>query len=406
MPRVGQCAPFSITDVLHGGGALTLAPGQMFYPPSGNYWWQPGDETVLQMWNPIQGLWGSIAQPDSGLTSFNTDGFNFRLVNLSGVVTGANITAAGSGGTNGIGTAVTGVTVLVAAPGATGGGTALAYPIVGGSVPAPTITAAGGPFSVAPLVVCDPPPLGGIQATFAATLNSAGGLGSIAQINPGAGYPSVPNFYVIPQTQFYQGAPSGGVAAALLIPPGVVNPNQFTLTPTPAPGYNYATSSASLAGALLTPNALTGSGTLTGIVFYYYGSLYTGTTIPAITVTGCGAAAATAIMSMCMTGFSSVVGGATYGAGNPPNFETSLGLIATANNNLNLLPRAARGVMALAGGAITATGAVIEDAGFGFQKVPVAAVLNTSAVPGTLGTFVPVVGGVNDTSILQDKVSA
>ena len=32
-----------------------------------------------------------------------------------------------------------------------------------------------------------------------------------------------------------------------MFPPGVVNPNQFTLTPTPAPGYNYANSSASLA---------------------------------------------------------------------------------------------------------------------------------------------------------------
>ena len=47
---------------------------------------------------------------------------------------------------------------------------------------------------------------------------------------------------------------------------------------------------------------------------------------------------------------------------------------------------------------------VVEDNGFGFQKVPVVSVINSGAIGATQATGTAVVGGVNDTSILQPRV--
>ena len=401
MPRIGGAFPFTLSDINHGGGTVVLQSGQAFCPPQGNYLWGPGSQTCLQWFDPILGAWRTIAQPDSGPTLFNADGYNWRLMNLSGVVTGAAITNAGSGGTNGIGPAATGVTVAFTAPTGTGLATAQGYAIVGGSVAAPTISAAGSGFLQAPLVLCDPPPYGGVQATFSCALSAGGGIGGVTVVNPGAGYLQSypPNFYIVPQSMFYQGAPSGGIAAAPLIPPGLINP--LMTPPGNAPGFNYATGSS---GALLTGNANTGSGTLTGIVMYVYGQGYTGTTIPTVTIVGCGAAAATALMSMCMTGSSGLSGGAGYTGANGPIWETSLGLILSPVNNNAVVPRAARGVTTFAGGSVT--GIVIEDNGFGMQKVPVAAVINTTGIASGIASFTPTVGGLTDTNLLQSKMYA
>ena len=403
MPRMGGYFPYNTTDVLHGGGALTLPPGGIFYPSRGNYIASTGNQTVIQQWNPIAGAWTVIGYTDQTMVPFTTDGSNVRLVNLSGVIVGAMISAAGSGGTNGIGAAATGVGVSIANSGATGSRAALAYPIVGGSVPAPTITTAGSAFLVPPMVVCDPPPAGGIQATFTCTLNNAGGIGSVTQATPGAGYAAngPPKFYIIPQSQFYQGATSGGVSAAPIMVPGLIDP---TMVPsnTPAPGFNTANQSSSTPGALLTSNALTGSGTLTGIVPYDYGNLYT--SVPAITITGCGAATATALGSFCLTGVTVTGGGTGFGAGNPPIWVSSIGLVLSPVNNMVSVPRPARGVTTLAAGVIQT--APIEDPGFGLQKLPVIGVLNTSAIATGAANLTPVIGGINDTSILQSMVTS
>jgi hypothetical protein len=98
--------------------------------------------------------------------------------------------------------------------------------------------------------------------------------------NVGAGYAATPNFYLIPQMAYYAGGPSGGAAAAAP-PPGLVYPANSV------PG-NQNTSSV---GAQLTPVALTGSGTVTGLVMINYGVGYSGT--PTATITGVGAAAST-----------------------------------------------------------------------------------------------------------------
>lgn len=398
--RIGGAFPFSITDQSLGGSQINLAPGQPFYPVSGNYNLTLGNTTIMQTWDPVAQAWQGFDQPNATNVLFDVDGVNWRLINLSGCIVGASITNVGSGGTNGIGAAATGVSLAFGAP-ASPGVTAAGYAIVGGSVQAPTIVTAGTGFLVPPLVVIDPPPLGGIQASAICTLTAVGGgIASITMVNVGAGYASAPNFYLIPQFGSYVGGPtaSGAIAAGLAPAPGFVNPSN-----SPAGIVPVYFSPGTVNTAQLTPNILTGSGTLTGIVMTNYGSLYTGLTIPGITITGCGAAAATALGSFVMTGISSLVAGTGY-SGTPPTFQTSLGLVAAANNNNQFSPRNASGVTTLTGGAVATV--IIEDAGFGLQKVPIVSVINAGSIATAQSTFTVTIGGVNDTSYLQARVNS
>lgn len=397
MSRIGGAFPFPITDPIFGGGRVTLPSGGIFYPPSGNYVWSSGAVTQLQTFDPVQGAWITYADPLAGTCAFDCDGFNWRLINLSGTVQGALITNAGSGATNGIGSAATGVSVTFAAP-ASPGQTATAYPIVGGAVVAPTVSQAGSGFLVPPDVVIDPPPYGGIQATAICTLTApGGGIASVTMVNAGAGYSAVPNFYLLPQAGSYQGAPQGGIAAGAFPPPGLVSPQNTV--PSVAPIFLTGTGN-----ALLNAATLTGSGTVTAVGMILNGSLYTGTTIPAVTISGAGAAAATAVMSLTMTGVTGLSGGAGY-TGSGPIFISSLGTVVTAgqlnNNDLSQFP--ARGVTTISGGAVNSV--VVEDSGFGFQKVPVLAFITTSGVATAQAGATAVVGGVNDTTLLQAKVN-
>src|SRR5229473_4260215 len=196
--------PFPLSSPQNFGvpNVLMLPSGGVYVPPSGEYLITTGGQTIIEWWDPDGGIWRQYAGPET-LNQLSTDGTNYRLANLSGVVVGANITNAGSGGTNGIGPNQTGSTVSFAAAG--GAVAAQGYVIVGGTVPAPTITQGGSGFLVPPIVCCDPPPPGGIQATFTATL-TAGAIATVVQQNPGAGYLAIPQFYIIPNPQFYQGA--------------------------------------------------------------------------------------------------------------------------------------------------------------------------------------------------------
>jgi hypothetical protein len=394
MPRIGGAFPFPLAQVAEGGGVIMLPSGGVFYAPPGEWAVDTGAVTSIQWWDPIQQMWRGYQDPAGDGQYISSDGYNYRLINNSGVVTGALITAAGSGGTNGIGSVATGVTVTFAAP-VSGqvNQTATAYAIVGGSVQAPTIAQAGSGFLVPPLIVIDPPPPGGIQATAVATINAAGGISAITMVNVGAGYVASPNFWIIPQLGYYAGGPSGSFAPAAAPPIGIVFPGNAV------PGNQNIGST----GTQLVPLALTGSGTLTGIVVVNPGALYDGTHIPTVAIAGlAGGPAATAIMSFSLISVTLGSGGAGYGAGAPPNWETSLGLVAAANNNNIFVPRPARGITTVGGGAVATF--VVEDPGFGLQKVPIVSVLNASAIASGQATGTAVVGGINDTSILQPRV--
>lgn len=280
MPQIRGAFPFPYAQIAEGGGVITLGSGGVWYPPPGEWLLQTSANICVQWWDPIANTWRNQVSNSNTGDYFPTDGYNVRLYNMTGTILSAPITAAGSGGVNGIGFAATGAAIAFSAAPA-GGITATGYVIVGGSVAAPTITQAGSGFLMPPVVVIDAPPIGGIQATATAALTAGGGIASITMSNVGAGYATTPNFYLIPQTAYYQGAPSGGVAAAPIPPPGLVFPANAV------PG-NQNTSPV---GAQLTPVALTGSGTVTGLVMINNGTTYTGT--PTATITGVGAATST-----------------------------------------------------------------------------------------------------------------
>jgi hypothetical protein len=286
MPQIRGLFPFPLAQPAEGGGVVVLGQGGTWYPPAGEWLVQTGTSCAIQWWDPIGQTWRNQVSASNIADYFSTDGANYRMVNLTGNILSAPITAAGSTGTNGIGFAQTGAAIAFSAPGS-GGVQATGYVIVGGSVAAPTVTQAGSGFVVPPLIVIDPPPPGGIQATASAVMTAftgagTAGIASITMANVGAGYLVSPNFYVIPQMGYYGGGPSGGVAAAQAAPPpGLVFPANAV------PG-NQNTSSV---GTQLTGIALTGSGTVTGLVMINYGSVYTGT--PTATITGVGAATTT-----------------------------------------------------------------------------------------------------------------
>jgi hypothetical protein len=259
---------------------VTLPSGGVYVLPAGNYLVIVGSRSLLQWFDPVGAQWLQSSFTGTSPTPITSDGTNYRILNATGVVQGAAITAAGSGGTNGIGPIQTGTAVGFSA--SPTGQTAEGYAIIGGSVPAPTVVQGGSGFLVPPVVCCDPPPVGGIQATFVATISTAGVITTVTQVNPGAGYTSVPQFYVIPQPKFYEGMPRWPGDAPVTPPwpaPGSINPANVW------PGTIYQANIAQN-GALLTGNPLTGSGTLTGINLVYGGGGYPTATPPTISFVG------------------------------------------------------------------------------------------------------------------------
>ena len=255
---------------------ITLVSGGVYYFPAGNYLTATGANTAMQWFDPLVGQWRpSIADQPYGM--LNADWANYRLLNMTGTVTSLALTA-GSAGTNGIGPAQTGTSIsfTVSPTGAQAEG----YVIVGGSVPAPTVTQGGSGFVVPPVICCDPPPVGGIQATFVCTI-TAGAIATVTQVNAGAGYTSVPQFYIIPQPHHYQGMPRwpGDTVPNPFPPPGLIHPSNVWPGTVFQPNIN-------INGALLTGNALTGSGTLTGIVMDNVGGGYATAGAPTVAFTG------------------------------------------------------------------------------------------------------------------------
>jgi hypothetical protein len=285
MSRIGGIFPFPFQTPQTGDGTYSLPGGGTYVLPSGEWLVSVGTTTQLQWWNPNTQTWQTGAA-SSVFTPVSSDNANFRIINTTGTVTGTTITNAGTGATNGIGTTATGVTIAFTASPAGANATAVAFPIVGGSVQPPTITQGGSGFLAPPLIMIDPPPPGGIQATAVATISNAGVLTAITMVRVGAGYTATPNFYVIPQPPSYQGGPSGTLAAAAWPAPGLVYPTNL-----PGSAFALFEPNKSPVGCQLTPAALTGTGTLTGIGITDGGNSYVAT--PTVTITGAGAATAT-----------------------------------------------------------------------------------------------------------------
>jgi len=368
-----------------GAVVYQLAPGQAIFPPAGKYEFTSSLVSILQNWDPQEQTWRAYGGlgPNSDAQDFETDGFNWRIFNSSGVVIGANITAAGSGATNGIGTNITAATVsLGAAP--ANGIAAVMYPVIGGMIGSTAnIMLAGAGLGAPPLLVVDPPPIGGVNATmYVSQLTATGGIGATVVANQGAGYATIPNVKVIPQFSSYVGfvPPDQSIPLPVIGPSGssqaIGNVGVFTTLP------------------IITANALTGSGTLTALGLQNNGFLYTGAAIPTITLGGSltGSPAATALMAFSATGIS---GGTLPGAATNYIWTTDGAIIAAKYNNHQLLSRPARW-LATAGPAYA-----LQDPGFGLQKVPAGGGwigAQYTTVTGAAPTVT--VGGITDTIYL------
>ena len=335
---------------------LQLAAGQIYNIPAGIYWVVPGKYSYLQFLDPVSQQWRGY---DTGITVgklVDSDGGNWRLANLTGTPISANVTNAGSGYTNGIGTTATGLTVTASA------GTSTWVPIVGGAMGTFTSVAAGAGYTYVPNVVIDAPPPGGLQATAHATL-TGGGVSAVTLDNAGAGYSSAPSVTFVND-----------------------------LRDTAGSGASYTV-------------ALTGSGGLTGL--YPSNPGLPLTAAPTFTFSPASSTAATAVMNFSVTGYTVSAAGTTYTA--PVIVSSSSHLVGGTSILTNpayttgtTLPRPARITAALATTTITATGLTVEDGGNGIQTIPLATI-STSAYPtiANSASLVLTVGGNTDTVTVQ-----
>lgn len=335
---------------------FALGSGQTYLIPAGQWVITPGPYSFLQVKDPITGLWRNISQTPNTPRYISSDSTNYRIANLTGCALGAVLTNVGSGYTS--------------APTVTASDGSSAWTaIVGGAInTSVTVTTAGEGYTHKPNLFIEPPPAGGVQATAVAEV-SAGAISSVTVLDQGAGYTSAPAIYIVPDAR-------------------------DTIT----------------TQAVLT-TALTGSGVITAIVCTDHGTPLTA--VPTLTIAGGGGAsgAATVVMCFAATGVTVDNGGAVYGNAQPFGIITADGRCAATpgsvtnpalGNNL-LQPRQAsmRGT-STAGGAVTATGLRVTDAGL-FSAVPVGLVLpsGTSALPTTTAIVTVTVGGVNDLFYLQ-----
>lgn len=248
--------------------AFTLQAGLSRLVPPGTWLLTTDGYSCVQEYDPVQGQWiapgGGLSyanQPD--LPRYvNSDGNNYRVINLCGCIVGALVTTAGSAYTASAPPAVTFTNATNAA----------ATAIVGGAVSTTvTVTNGGTNYTYPPLILLDSPPTGaGYQATGYATLSGTT-VSTVTIDNQGAGYVSPPNIYIIPDPRDTTG--SGATAVTTLTGAGTVtqllitnigNPNT-TLFPTIA----FASGSAAA-----TPIMVRSIGALT---ITTSGSSYTGT---------------------------------------------------------------------------------------------------------------------------------
>lgn len=356
-----------------------IRSGETFVVPNGNWIFRLGGQTALQWYDQNSGQWRIV---ETGISNHPipvaSDGTNFRIINISGTILGANITTPGTAYSQ------ASTTLTFAAP-VTGGITATATPIVGGSLSLTVTGGSGGTGYTNPMVFLPAPQLLGGTAglcipAIASVAVSAGVLGAFTLSYAGAGYVT---------------APSGTQT---------LTPAQFAANPQQV--YNYtgitiidpAGSGASVVSAIT--NGTSTSGGLTGLVMNNNGALYDGTHIPAVTITCAGSsatAAATALPWMAATAFT--VGSTNTGYTASVLIESSLTDGTTATTLLNgepILARPARGSAAQSGGALGTP--IIEDAGGGFQVVPLAKQVGNATADGSVNaTFVAVVGGVTNT---------
>lgn len=376
LPPPQALYPVTISNApqIAGTNRISLPPGGDVVVPSGTWYINTGEYSVLQVLDPVSNTWTPLATYGVGSAnpSISSDGQNFRIYNPLGFPVGAIV--------NNGGTAYTGTPTVAA-----GGGQASSWQVlVGGAVSAININTggSGANYSVPPIVSIAAPPTPGVQATAVANL-SGGIVTSFTIVNPGAGYTSAPAVVLVPQSSDVNSLSTSSVnitnakATAQLSYVGVITAILLTnegSQPLTAP-------------AVLTVSAATGG-------------------------TGSGATA-TEVMALTVTNITYTTGGSGYlGTGVPAALGiTSFGGVITsaaaasnsaAISNYMFFPRQMEAIASTSSGAVSPAGWVtgawpngIIDGGL-FQQAPNLVVL-PGVGGGTGANLTPVMGSVNDT---------
>lgn len=370
-PMRGAGISLSAPNTIFGlsSNELSLGAGRIFNLPAGSFLIDTGPYSFVQFLDPVTQTWQDYPTDGASVQQVNSDGANYRVINLSGCVIRALVTTAGSGYTNGIyvngvstTTGLAGLTATTSAGGATW------TTVVGGAISTTiTLVTGGSGYSIAPNVLISAPPAGGIQATAIATI-SAGAVTGFTVINQGAGYVNAPLITIIPQP------------------------------------FDTATVAATAT------TALTGTGTLTAMYPNYNGTPLTAVPTLSFSAAAGSGAVATSVMNFATTGITVTNAGVAYAATAAFAVISTGGIVAGTAAYTNpstqaglTLPRMAQYQgTTTGGGVITATGLVAVDQGIGFQAIPTAVILPTgTTVPTTGATATFTVGGVTDSTTIQ-----
>lgn len=345
--------------------SISLLSGGIIYLPVGNFYIDCDTQTAVQFFDANSGLWRIFQTGTPGQPLFvASDGTNYRVINLSGTISGVGTITAGTLYNQ------ANATVSFAAPFAgTPSITATATPIVGGSLTF-TVTSGGTGYTNPYFVIQPPNQCGGIPglclpASISSSTLTAGVISSPVTSFAGAGYVSVPTVTVID-------------AVATGVTPG--------------------------SGAVITAaiaNGTPASGGITGIVMKNPGAGYDGTHIPAVTFGGATGSGASATALPWMALKSITVAGTNTGYTASVVIETSLGNGTAEANIVDDIPGTfeGRAVVAQSGGVLGTP--VIEEAGGGFQTVPLAKQVGNATADGSVNaTFTAVVGGITNQIII------
>lgn len=166
---------------------VEMQAGQALLIPAGTWIVSAvGAVSAVQWLDPVSCQWKNLTEVGAPFAmTVRSDGYNFRVANLSGVATGATVGTPGTGYTAGS------TTVTPSA------GNSQWTAVVGGSLGAATIVTPGSGYSIPPLVFVPSPPPCGVAAVGHATI-TAGAVTAINWDNPGAGYTTPPNVLLIP----------------------------------------------------------------------------------------------------------------------------------------------------------------------------------------------------------------
>jgi hypothetical protein len=320
---------------------FSLAAGATYLIPAGSWAIDVGTYAVLERFDPVTGAWRRPGAFGPGVQYVISDGVNYRIANRTGCAAGALLTNAGSG--------------YISAPTVTPSAGASMWQAVMGPVVSTTATVltGGSNYLYPPLVQISSPSNPGIQATGTATM-TGGIVTGITITNQGGGYQAVPTINLVNDPRDQTG---NGATAAV---------------------------------------ALTGGGTVAGVICIDHGNAVTAVPTLAFSGGGGASAAATAIMDFTLTGYTVQTAGVgfagavevwgvpafTAGAAAYTNPQTQTGLV-------NM--RQAIIVGGLAGGGIAVAGSAVIDGGH-YEAVPLL-VYATNSIPTTAAALIAAVGG-------------